>query len=273
MSAPALPLAGGRGAVAKATSNDLKLALRTKFGGKGYQVFFEVGNDTGTRATRHADAVSIGIWPSTGHAIHGFEIKISRGDWLRELADPSKSQEIFRFCHRWSLVTPAGLVAADELPPGWGHYAFKDGRLREAVMPKRMEPQPPTAGFMAALVRCAGGLDESLISEAVGKERRAWEEQRDAEVQRLVERRLREHGADKSRAVEQLTNLEKGLGEPLSHAWDIETIGQAIKHVRRAGVLGTYAGLNGILRQLRLAETGIAAALAEAGYDVQEAAE
>jgi hypothetical protein len=50
----------------KVTSADIKIGLRTSLA-KGYQVFFEVGNDTGTKVTRHADAVAIGIWPSTGY--------------------------------------------------------------------------------------------------------------------------------------------------------------------------------------------------------------
>src|SRR5688500_11844491 len=52
----------------KLTSADLKIGLRASKGA-GHQVFFEVGNDTGSKVTRHADAVSIGIWPSTGHQV------------------------------------------------------------------------------------------------------------------------------------------------------------------------------------------------------------
>ena len=33
---------------------------------------------------RYADAIAMNLWPSRGLAVHGFEIKISRGDWQRE---------------------------------------------------------------------------------------------------------------------------------------------------------------------------------------------
>lgn len=152
----------------KITSHDIKLGLRTSIG-KGCQVFFEVGNDTGTKVTRHADAVAIGIWPSTGHQIHGYEIKVSRGDFLNEMKQPEKSWPVMRFCHRWTLLTPPGLVRVDELPPNWGLQTF-DGRvLRTVKQAPLMQPEPLSGGFVAALVRRAGEADEALISAAVNK--------------------------------------------------------------------------------------------------------
>lgn len=152
----------------KVTSYDLKLGLRTSVG-KGSQVFFEVGNDTGTRVTRHADAVAIGIWPSTGHQIHGYEIKISRGDFLNEMKQPEKSWPVMRFCHRWTLLTPPGLIRVDELPPNWGLQTY-DGRvLRTVKQAPLMQPEPLSAGFVAALVRRAGEADAALIDAAVQK--------------------------------------------------------------------------------------------------------
>lgn len=261
----ALPLKGGRDPVVPATSTDLKIAVREKFGGKGHQVFFEVGNDTGARVKRHADAVAIGIWPSTGHAIHGFEIKISRGDWLRELADPGKSQSIFAFCHRWSLVTPHGLVAPDELPPGWGLYSFKDGRLRETVMPKRLEPLPPTPGFMAALVRRAGEQDNALLSEIHRRVREEEIAKRDAEVERRVAEQIARRDHDRTHAAQKLKELEEALGEPLTQIWDLKELAAAIRVVRRLGVDNAYGGLGGLLVSLDRCRETLADALAASG--------
>jgi hypothetical protein len=41
------------------------------------------------------------LWPSRGIELHGIEIKVSRNDWLKELGDPAKADEIARFCDRW----------------------------------------------------------------------------------------------------------------------------------------------------------------------------
>lgn len=42
-------------------SADIKAALKRAFPAPGWQVFYEVGNDTGARVSRHADAVAMGI--------------------------------------------------------------------------------------------------------------------------------------------------------------------------------------------------------------------
>jgi hypothetical protein len=253
---------------AAVSSATLKAAIRSKFGGSGYQVFFEVGNDTGSHVRRHADAVSIGIWPSTGHAVHGFEIKISRGDWLREKAAPEKSQPIFRFCHRWSLVVPKGLVKADEIPPGWGLYELAGDRLRESVMPKKMAPEPMSPGFVAALVRRAGEADEALVTEVLRKARAEWNATRDAEIERLVERQLRAAGADRDRATKKLKELEEALGEPLDgYIYDLPQLAAAIKAVRKAGVTASYGGLAGVLSGLDRARDTVAKALLDAGIE------
>jgi hypothetical protein len=97
-----------------------------------------VGNDTGARVRRHADAVSIGIWPSTGHRIHGFEVKVSRADFANEMKNGAKAEAIMQFCHHWSLATPPGLVRVDELPPTWGLVTFDGKTLRTVKQAPRL---------------------------------------------------------------------------------------------------------------------------------------
>jgi hypothetical protein len=52
----------------------------------------EVRNDAGFAASRSIDAVSLGLWPSRGLNLTAYELKVSRGDWLRELRDPAKAE-------------------------------------------------------------------------------------------------------------------------------------------------------------------------------------
>jgi hypothetical protein len=137
----------------KVSSGQIKLGIRSSFS-NGYQTFFEVGNDTGTRVTRHADAVAIGIWPSTGHQVHGFEVKVSRGDWLRELKDPSKADGWFEACHGWWLATPPDIVKRADLPTGWGHVVVKpDGEIRVSISPEPREVAPLSWSRLAGLLR------------------------------------------------------------------------------------------------------------------------
>lgn len=69
---------------------------------------------------RTADAVAFGMWPSRGQLIMGFEVKISKGDWQRELFMPEKADEIAQYCDKWWIVAPPGLISIDELPEKWG---------------------------------------------------------------------------------------------------------------------------------------------------------
>lgn len=233
------------------TAADLRLAITKAFPSPAHRVFFEVGNDTGHKVSRHADAVALGIWPSTGHAVHGFEIKISRGDFLREMADPGKSMPIFRFCHRWSLVVPAGLVLPKELPPGWGLYELTGERLKARVRPDLLKPDPITPGFVAALVRRAGEADAHLIDAATSKVDREWRAKFDDEVKRRIDRQSALDGDHRRRLIDKVRKIEEISGLKLDDWCDGEAIGRAVKAVHEAGVEGTYKGLAFIARELR----------------------
>ena len=75
-------------------------------------------------------------------ALHGHEIKVSRGDWLRELQDPSKSAAWSRYCDRWWLVAPPGVARREELPAGWGLMEVTGAALRVTVQAPRLHPEP-----------------------------------------------------------------------------------------------------------------------------------
>ncbi|KLK91403.1 hypothetical protein AA309_20085 [Microvirga vignae] len=181
-----------------------------------HRVFFEVSNDTGAKARRWIDAVAVGIWPSTGHEIIGIEIKVSRGDWKRELAMPEKAQSLMRFCTRWYLACPEGLVKPDELPATWGMLIYRDdGTIKNKVQAKRLDPEPLTPGFMMAVLRNASAVDMELVSRLVAdqvKEKRASFER---EVERAVERRIQDVSSNQKRALEIAEKLKAITGEDL----------------------------------------------------------
>lgn len=73
-----------------------------------------------TPRLRTIDAVAIDLWPSTGNAIHGFEVKVSRSDWLTELKDTTKSGAFRPFLDYFWLVAPSADIVRGDLPDGWG---------------------------------------------------------------------------------------------------------------------------------------------------------
>jgi hypothetical protein len=142
----------------------LRRRYRSVYKGRDRHALLEqVGNATGFSCNRHADAVVMELWPSDGLNLHGFEVKVSRGDWLRELKDPGKADAIARYCNCWWVVAPPNVVGPSELRPGWGllepWYARPVGaipELRTRVSAVPVTPAPVLdRKFVAALLRRA----------------------------------------------------------------------------------------------------------------------
>lgn len=113
------------------------------------------GGSTGYGGLRTCDALALSLYTSTGFALYGHEVKVSRSDWLRELKDPSKADAFKRYCERWWLVASEGVARPDELPDGWGLLVVKNGRCRAAVQAPKLEYEPMPRGLVVALTRAA----------------------------------------------------------------------------------------------------------------------
>jgi hypothetical protein len=135
-------------------TTSLESMIEKRWPAPGWCVLWEVANGTGWKTKRHADAVAIGIWPSHGYAIHGIEIKRSRGDLMKELGDPSKADAVGAYCDHWWLVLADEKIASGvELPPTWGVLAPKNQLLRVVRKAPERKPKPVDRSFFAALVR------------------------------------------------------------------------------------------------------------------------
>lgn len=130
-------------------------ALRDRYPLGEYAYMSEVRNGTGfTKMTRYADALVMSTWPSRGLDLMGFEVKISRGDWLRELKDPAKAETIFAYCDRWYLVvSDANIVKDGELPTSWGLLVPRKDKLIAKVEASKLTPKPIDKAFLASLLR------------------------------------------------------------------------------------------------------------------------
>lgn len=113
----------------------------------------QVRSRAGFDARRTADALVMQLWPSRGLHLEGFEIKVSRSDWLRELRDPTKADEFARWCDKWWIVAPDGMVKTSELPDTWGLMAVKTGVVQETILGPVEEPPAKLVTVRAAAVR------------------------------------------------------------------------------------------------------------------------
>lgn len=133
--------------------------IKARYPAPAYVFLPQVANGTGRFKSRTADALVMGVWPSRGLELIGFEVKVYRSDWLSELRRPEKAHAVAQFCDKWFIVAPSTtVVKLEELPPAWGLLVMKStGRsLAVARQPKdKEEVAPLTRSFLAALLRNA----------------------------------------------------------------------------------------------------------------------
>lgn len=167
--------------------------VRKRYDAPEWACMLEVAPNTGG-GTRYADAVAVNLWSSRGHAVIGMEIKVSRSDWLRELKKPEKAEtSVYRFCDKWYLVAPKGVVKEGELPQTWGLLELRATGLVEVVTAPKLESVPVSKGFFASLIRRSFDQIESLATlKASQAERDALARVRD-DVARGIERGTETH--------------------------------------------------------------------------------
>lgn len=130
--------------------------LKSRYPEQQYALMAQVADATGTAQSRWADAIAFGLWPSRGLEIEGFEIKVSRSDWLSELNDPSKSSAVQQFCHRWWIVAGSRkIVEPEELPATWGLMIPRGEGLEAKVKAPLLKPKKISRKFCAAVMRSA----------------------------------------------------------------------------------------------------------------------
>ncbi len=139
-----------------ANTNELKAALQAKYSDNAYALVFEVADGTGSAKSRSADAMAFSLWPSRGLTITGFELKVSRTDWQKELSQPAKAEAICRYCDYWFIVAGDKSIVRDgELPPTWGLMVLSGKGLVTQVPAPQLTSQPIDRAFLMGLIRSA----------------------------------------------------------------------------------------------------------------------
>lgn len=87
------------------------------------------------------DFLAVACWASMGYQVVGHEIKASRGDWLKEIKNPSKSRLLLPFCDEWFIAAPEGIVHRHEVPDNWGYLEYSGGHFKCVVQPSRLRPK------------------------------------------------------------------------------------------------------------------------------------
>ncbi|MCU1592433.1 MAG: hypothetical protein JWP11_3689 [Frankiales bacterium] len=237
--------------------------LRERHAGKGgsgpeWAYLEHVRDAAGFSATRTIDALALHLWPSRGHELHAFEVKVSRGDWRRELADPAKAEGWCALVDRFWIVAPRGVVPRDELPASWGLLETKgeSGLAQTVAAPLlRQKAERPLVdrSLLACLLRAAGaGLastpNAAALTAAYDNGREKGRESAQTELEQT--RRNVQMYADASRVDrERLQLLEQALGGVSTQAYGKgdEVLLARARQVA-AAVRGALAGDDAVLR-------------------------
>jgi ribosomal protein S6E (S10) len=197
----------------------------------------QVRNGTGYSRgrTRTADALAMGLWPSRGLELLGFELKSDRADWLREKCDPAKAEEIGKFCDRWWMVVGAeGVVQQDDLfPPTWGLMVAVGGKLKVVRDAPKLNAEPLDREQLAAILRRAA---ECVVPRAeITAELERAKEKAESHVRELVtiETLHLRHELDRMR--ERVDEFEKKSGLSI-HGWQLGDIAEAAKFIAGGGL-------------------------------------
>lgn len=137
-------------------------ALKARYPAPEFAFFSEVSPAVGFPG--RIDAVAMAMWRSRGLEIHGFEVKCSRSDWLREKKRPDKGEHGFACCDRWWLVlADATIIKEDELPPNWGLLVPHNGGLVARVKAPVHKVKRLDREFIASLLRKASGATATSV--------------------------------------------------------------------------------------------------------------
>lgn len=219
---------------------EIKALIRAKYKAPEWALAFEVCNGTGSEAQRHADAVVMNLWPSRGLAIHGFEFKVFRNDWVRELKNPAKAEPVAQYCDYWWIVAGPNIVRGGELPEAWGLIEVQGGKLVSIKEALKKEAVPAGRQFMAALFRKISEVDCAEIEKMAAKRASELDEIRQRSFEREVNSRIRhyEHLRERVEQFERVSGLD-------FDDWSLqpEEFRKAVKLVLDAGVFGTYESM------------------------------
>jgi hypothetical protein len=163
------------------TERDVRVALAARYDQPEYAVLPGVADGTGHNKTRTVDAIIVSLWPSRGLWIAGVEIKVSRGDLLRELRDPAKQESVYKHCDYFYLaVGDASIVRDGDVPETWGLLVPGRGgkKMKVAKEAPKLTPEPMSPAFLASILRRA----HQMMTGTAGEERSAIRKEVEADV-------------------------------------------------------------------------------------------
>jgi len=228
------------------TAAQVTALLRERYAAPEFAFLPQVRSRTGYGGPiRTADAMAMGLYPSRGLELHGFEIKVSRSDWLRELKEPDKAEEIVRHCDRWWIaVSDEKVVAPGELPPTWGLLVPRRGKLTVKVEAPALTAAAMSRPFLAAILRHVADAGKDMVPTAEIAERLA------AARKEGEERAAIDSGHEVARLLRRIESFEEKAGFKIDEYRSMH-IGEAVRIVMADGLEQRKRELSAIRRMVK----------------------
>lgn len=197
----------------------------------------EVSDKTGHGRQRSCDFMVMGFWPSRGLDLHGIEVKASRGDWLRELKDPNKQENHFKYCdYFWLLTENHNVAFLEEIPETWGWMQVKGSKIFTVKKAPKLNPEAISKSFLCAMLRRAQSKEGFTHTSSI-------QDKIDAAFERGKSNIDYEHRIVKQNyetLQEQIQKFEKHTGISIprhryAYGDSIEKIGKAVTFLKNGG--------------------------------------
>lgn len=221
-------------------TGELKSLMLKRYPANAWTLCWEVSDATGARLSRHADAIAMSLWPSRGTDLHGFELKVSRADWLKELSTPEKAEPVMRYCDYWWLVVSDESIVSlqnGEVPEPWGLLVASGNSLRVEKKAARLAASPISRDFLAALLRAAAKPAAATDADMLSRERQKGRDDAVKSFERVQSELRSELLSTHKRLLElqsKVVAFENSSGVCIRNAQDkIEDIGAAVRRVMR----------------------------------------
>jgi len=101
----------------------------------------------------HVDALALNCYWSEKYRRVGYEVKVSRGDFLGELKKPEKTALSATLCSDFFFAVPSGLVKPTEIPDPYGLMVIGPKGGARIAKRSRLPDSQPTWGYLATLLR------------------------------------------------------------------------------------------------------------------------
>ncbi len=223
--------------------------IRKRYPESQYALLEEVSDAAGFQRSRSADYITIGLWPSRGLHVNGIELKSFRSDWLNELKNPKKAENIFQYCdYFWLLTTDDTIAKLEEIPEAWGWLCIKGEKIYVKKEAPKHDPKPISRSFLSSMFKRAvdksGYIRREEVQDEIQRSRQEGKNE-GAGLREVIQR-------DLSELEKNVVDFETASGINIkAHRWfgGSAKVGAAVKFIEEGGS-------DSVMKQLlRLKET------------------